>query len=93
MDLESVVVGVDERDWEAMQDGEASGQAAAFYKTLISGDLTNSEALTLGVAKIPPGAALAEHHHRQAEVYLVLAGEGLVRVGDGVRPVRAGSAV
>ena len=93
MDLESVVVGVDERDWETMQDGEASGQAAAFYKTLISGDLTNSEALTLGVAKIPPGAALAEHHHRQAEVYLVLAGEGLVRVGDGVRPVRAGSAV
>ena len=93
LDPEPVVVGVDERDWETMQGEEASGPAAVFYKTLISGGLTRSEDLTVGVAKIPPGAALAEHHHRQAEVYLVLAGEGSVRVGDGVRPVRAGSAV
>ena len=93
MDLEPVVVDVDERGWETMQDEETAGPEAVFYKTLISGDLTPSEALTLGVAKIPPGAALSEHRHRQAEVYLVLAGEGSVRADAGVWPVRAGSAV
>jgi mannose-6-phosphate isomerase-like protein (cupin superfamily) len=91
MDEEPVVVGEDERAWEALGDEEASD--SVLFKTLISGGLTRSEALTAGVAKVPPGAALSRHHHRQAEVYLVLAGEGSVRVGDGVRSVRAGSAV
>jgi quercetin dioxygenase-like cupin family protein len=86
-----VVVGEDERAWEGMEDEEASDRV--LFKTLISGGLTRSEALTAGVAKIPPGAALFRHRHRQAEIYLVLAGEGSVRVGDGVRSVRAGSAV
>jgi quercetin dioxygenase-like cupin family protein len=91
VDEEPVVVGEDERAWEALGDEEASD--SVLFKTLISGGLTKSEALTAGVAKIPTGAALSRHRHRQAEVYLVLAGEGSVRVGDGVRPVRAGSAV
>ena len=91
MDEVPVVVGEDERAWEVMGDEEAPG--SALFKTLISGGLTRSEALTAGVAKIPPGAALSRHRHRQAEVYLVLAGEGSVRVGDGVRFIRAGSAV
>ncbi len=88
---EPVVVSEDERGWEAWQD--AAGLDIVFYKTLISRDLTRSEAMTAGMARIPPGAALEAHRHRQAEVYLVLAGEGSVRVGTGVRPVRAGSAV
>ena len=91
MDEVPVVVGEDERAWEAMGGEEASD--SVLFKTLISGGLTKSEALTAGVAKIPPGAALSKHRHRQAEVYLVLAGEGSVRVGEGVRSVRAGSAV
>jgi quercetin dioxygenase-like cupin family protein len=91
MDEEPVVVGEDERAWEVLGDEEASD--SVLFKTLISGDLTKSEALTAGVAKIPPGAALSRHRHSQAEVYLVLAGAGSVRVGDGVRSVRAGSAV
>lgn len=49
--------------------------------------------LTLGIAKMPPGGALHEHHHREAEIYLVLAGSGSVRVGSEDRPVEAGSAV
>jgi mannose-6-phosphate isomerase-like protein (cupin superfamily) len=91
MDEEPVVVGEDERAWEALGDEEASD--SVLFKTLISGGLTRSEALTAGVAKVLPGAALSRHRHRQAEVYLVLAGVGSVRVGDGVRSVRAGSAV
>ena len=92
MEAEPVVVEEAERGWERMQGEEAVGPAAVLYKTLISGNLTRSEALTVSVAKIPPGAALSEHRHRQPEVYLVLAGEGSVRIGAGVRPVRAGSA-
>ena len=88
---EPVVVGEDERAWEALGDDEASD--SVLFKTLISGGLTKSEALTAGVAKIPPGAELSRHRHRQPEVYLVLAGEGSVRVGNGARSVRAGSAV
>ena len=88
-----VIVGEDERGWEAMRCGSSAVARDVLYKTLISGGLTRSESLTLGVAKIPPGAALSEHRHRQAEVYLVLAGEGSVRVGGAVRPLRAGSAV
>jgi mannose-6-phosphate isomerase-like protein (cupin superfamily) len=93
MTFEPVVVDVDERGWETMRGEKASGTAAVFYKTLISGDLAPSEALTVGVAKIPPGAALSAHRHAQPEVYLVLAGEGSVRVGSGASRVRAGSAV
>jgi mannose-6-phosphate isomerase-like protein (cupin superfamily) len=93
LDPEPVVVDADERAWETMRGEGPSGPAAIFYKTLISGDLTPSEALTVGVARIPPGAKLSEHRHRQDEVYLVLAGEGSVRVGSGGWPVRAGSAV
>ncbi len=85
MEAEPVVVEEDERGWERMQGEEAGGPAAVSYKTLISGNLTRSEALTMGVAKIPPGAALSEHRHRQAEVYLVFAGGGSVRIGAGVR--------
>jgi mannose-6-phosphate isomerase-like protein (cupin superfamily) len=91
MDEEPVVVGEDERAWEALEDEETSD--SVLFKTLISGGLTRSEALTAGVAKVPPGAALSRHRHRQAEVYLVLAGAGSVRAGEGVRSVRADSAV
>ena len=81
MTFEPVVVDVDERGWETMRGEKASGAAAVFYKTLISGDLAPSE------------AALSAHRHAQPEVYLVLAGEGSVRVGSGASRVRAGSAV
>jgi hypothetical protein len=52
MDEEPVVVGEDERDWEALGDEEASD--SVLFKTLISEGLTRSEALTTGVAKVPP---------------------------------------
>ena len=93
MATEPVVIREDERGWKALRGEEAAAPEAAVYKTLISGGLTRSESLTLGVAKILSGAALSAHRHRQPEVYLVLAGEGSVRVGAGVKPIKAGSAV
>jgi quercetin dioxygenase-like cupin family protein len=63
------------------------------WKTLISAGVTQSEQLTMGIASIPPGEALHEHRHRQAEIYLVLEGNAMVRVGSEARPIEAGSAV
>ena len=40
-----------------------------------------------------PGEALHEHRHRQAEIYLVLEGNGMVRIGSEAHPIEAGSAV
>ena len=64
-----------------------------YWKTLVSGDVTHSEALTMGIAKIPPARTLHEHRHRQAEIYLILQGTASVRIDGKTRPVRAGSAV
>ena len=64
------------------------------WRTLMSGDRTPSEALTLGVAELPPGAPAAPpHQHAQPEAYYVLAGEGSVEIDGAVHPLRPGSAV
>jgi mannose-6-phosphate isomerase-like protein (cupin superfamily) len=43
---------------------------------------------------LPPGHAVAPHQHRQIEeIYYVVAGRGLMTVGDEVREVEAGDAV
>lgn len=62
MNIEPVVVREDEREWQTLGEGEV------LFKTLVSGDITTSENLTLGVAKMPPGGTLDDHHHREAEV-------------------------
>ena len=43
---------------------------------------------------LPPGHAVTPHQHRQIEeIYYVVAGRGLMTVGDEVREVEAGDAV
>ena len=93
MDREPVVVEESAREWETWPEGEAARKGLVYWKTLVSADVTRSEGLTMGIARIPPGEALREHRHRQAEIYLVLQGTGVVRVGGEARPVGAGSAV
>ena len=53
------------------------------WRTLISGDRTPSEQLTLGVADFPPHGTLNMHRHEPAEFYFGLSGEGTV-CADGV---------
>ena len=93
MNREPVVVQESAREWETWPDEEVIRKGLVYWKTLVSGDVTRSDALTMGVAKIPPGEALHEHRHRQAEIYLILQGTGSVRIDGKTRPVRAGSAV
>jgi len=48
------------------------------WRTLISGDRTPSDQITLGVADFPPHGTLNVHRHQPAEFYFGLAGEGTV---------------
>ena len=93
MDREPVVVQESAREWETWPVEEVARRGLVYWKTLVSEDVTHSEALTMGVAKIPPGEALHEHRHQQAEIYLVPQGAGSVRTDGKARAVGAGSAV
>lgn len=92
MSREPVVVQAGDLEWETWADEEAIAERGLVYwKTLVSADVTRSEALTMGIAKMPPGEALRKHRHRQAEIYFILEGTGLVTIGSESRPVKAGS--
>jgi len=82
-----------DREWETWGEEDVPKKGLVYWKTLISRGVTRSQGLTLGVASLPPGGALREHRHTQEEVYLVLDGSGLVRVGAEELAVEAGSAV
>lgn len=49
---------------------------------------------TLAEARLQPGATTTAHHHvKSEEIYYVLEGQALMRVGDEIQPVRAGDAI
>ncbi|HUT94728.1 MAG TPA: cupin domain-containing protein [Thermoguttaceae bacterium] len=49
---------------------------------------------TLAEARLPAGASTAAHHHvRTEEIYYILEGRGLMRVGDETREVGPGDAI
>ncbi|MDQ4106214.1 MAG: cupin domain-containing protein [Actinomycetota bacterium] len=94
MNREPVVVRADDLDWETWADeGGILERGLVYWKTLVSGDVTRSDSLTMGIARIPVGEALRRHRHRQAEIYLILEGIGLVEIGSEALPVGAGSTV
>ena len=93
MTEQPVVANVDDRDWTGWPEHQVAERGAVEWKTLISREHTPSDTLSLGVARVAPGAALHPHRHAEAEVYLVLGGTGELRVGGAVRPVAAGDAV
>src|SRR3712207_3597403 len=93
MSSEPVVVSTADREWETWPADQVGERGTVWWKTLISAGVTPSDALTLGVARVPAGGALRLHRHTQAEVYLVLEGTGVVTVDDVRRPVGPGDAV
>lgn len=49
---------------------------------------------TLAEARLPAGDSTTPHYHRKTEeIYYLLAGEGLIRLGEQTRPVGPGDAV
>ncbi|MCV2870985.1 cupin domain-containing protein [Defluviimonas sp. WL0050] len=53
------------------------------WKTLISGEKTNTSEFVLGIAEFGPGGTLHPHVHAPAEFYFGLTGSGIVTI-DGV---------
>jgi quercetin dioxygenase-like cupin family protein len=90
---EPVFVRDSDREWETWPEPLVEERGQIFWKTLVSGDITPSDGLTLGVAKLAPGEELRAHRHEQAEVYLVTAGEALVTIDGEARSVGPGAAV
>lgn len=43
--------------------------------------------------EVDPGARQLPHHHPQTQVYVIISGSGLMRVGDEVQPVGVGDLV
>ncbi len=93
MESGPIVSREEDREWETWDEEDIPKKGLVYWKTLISGNLTPSRGLTLGIASLPPGGALHEHRHTQEEVYLVLDGSGLVRIGGEETAVEGGSAV
>ncbi|MFN8643539.1 MAG: cupin domain-containing protein [Candidatus Binatia bacterium] len=62
--------------------------------TLLSGDRTPTDRMTVGIAEIGPDARAARpHRHAPPEVYHILAGEGVVVIDGVEHPVSAGATV
>lgn len=93
MDSEPVVVDLEAREWETWPSEQRAQRGEAEWKTLISGGLTRTAELTMGVVRIAPGGSLRMHRHEQAEAYLVLDGTGVVTIGGIARALRDGVAV
>jgi mannose-6-phosphate isomerase-like protein (cupin superfamily) len=93
MNAEPVLVHEDEREWEGWPEEEVAERGNVVWKTLISGGLTPSRGLVLGVARVPSGGCLAAHRHEQAEVYFVLEGTGVVTVDGSPSRLHPGSSV
>ena len=93
MRTEPVVARESEREWESWAEEDVARRGRVRWKTLFSRGTTPTEALTLGIASVPPGEALAAHRHPEPEIYLVLDGVATVTVGDDERRLEAGAAI
>lgn len=80
-----------EQEIESFSD---TGRGDVTWKTLVSSPLTNTDSLTAGIATCPPKSGhLCSHRHKQAEIYYITEGRGIVEI-DGVKSaVQAGSVV
>jgi quercetin dioxygenase-like cupin family protein len=79
---------------EAPLEGAGNVQSGNLtWRTLISGDRTPSDQITLGVADFPPHGTLNPHRHEPAEFYFGLTGEGTVLVNDASFRIAPGIAV
>ena len=79
---------------EAPPEGAGDVQSGNLtWRTLISGDRTPSDQITVGVADFPPHGTLSVHRHEPAEFYFGLSGEGTVLVNGASFRIAKGIAV
>ena len=68
-------------------------RGAVEWKTLLSSELTPTESLSAGIARIRPGEELAEHRHAEPEIYIVLSGIATITIDGAVHQAEPGTAV
>ncbi len=68
-------------------------RGAVTWRTLLSGERTPTDSLTMGVAEVGEvePADFRLHRHAQAEAYYVLSGRGVLRIGEADYPLSAGA--
>lgn len=92
MSIRPVVIRSDD---VAVEGWDAAERGVVTWRTLVSGDRTPSRSLTLGVADVgePVAGPPVLHRHDEDEVYYILAGAGLIRIGDQDHKLAEGDAV
>ena len=71
--------------------GEQTGEPR--YKTFFGDGARRTCGLVQGILEYPPGARSRLHRHTPAEIYYVLAGTGVGRIGDTSLPIGPGDAI
>ena len=70
------------------------GRGELTWKTLFSYPKTDTEELTTGIAVCEPGKGhLCAHRHKQAEIYYIIEGQGLMRIDGTEYQVSEGSVI
>jgi quercetin dioxygenase-like cupin family protein len=87
---EPLVIRVEDQERDGWDD-PVKGRIA--WRTPFSGDRTETDSLTAGMAELEPGGWLGLHRHDPAEIYFVLQGRGLLTLDGAEYVVTAGSAV
>jgi mannose-6-phosphate isomerase-like protein (cupin superfamily) len=90
---QAVVAREDEAAWIFERDFVSAQHGAMRWQNLFSGEKTPTQALTFGVAELPPETQLIRHWHEQPESYYFLEGVGVVGVDDAEYAVETGTAV
>lgn len=86
-----VIVTVADRSRERFDEAER-GDATWF--TLISGDITPTEGMSVGIAEFEAGGVgLALHRHDPPEIYHILGGQGVLTIEGRESAVAAGTTV
>ncbi len=91
-DPEPLIVNVDDAPWEEAFDGDHWGAA---WRVLTPGMRDRGGRLGVAYNRVPPGRSACPFHTHllEDEVFFVIAGEGVLRYGEHVRPLRAGDCV
>ena len=89
-DVEAVIVRHSD---EATEQFTNPAHGRLKWRTLLSKGLTASDTMTCGVTVLRPGDWLAPHRHKPAEIYFLLAGRGVVTLGDKEVDAAAGDTI
>lgn len=72
---------------------EEPARGSLKFQTLISGDLTPTSGMVVGIGVVGIGETLAPHSHPQDEIYVGLEGTGALMVDGVVHPLPTGAVI